>query len=182
MASHGRVSGIINSARSPGLTIPALAKLTAAAESRSLTESRTSSSLVRGESLSKTRSRAVSNSCSEYVALEKLEGMYALNPLFATLLVHGDSTQSSIVAVAVLDPLHAVSLVKHALGKSVSPTDIEALETLIAEPKVRKEVLKGFAKVSKQNRLNGFEMIKGVHLTMQPFAENLLTPTLKVKR
>lgn len=108
--------------------------------------------------------------------------MYALNPLFATLLVHGDSTRSSIVAVAVLDPQHASNLVKHVLGKSVSPSDLQALENLVADPKVRKEVLKGFTKVARQNRLNGFEMIKGVHLTMQPFADNLLTPTLKVKR
>jgi hypothetical protein len=27
-----------------------------------------------------------------------------------------------------------------------------------------------------------FEMVKGVHLTIQPFAEEVLTPTLKVKR
>lgn len=108
--------------------------------------------------------------------------MYALNPLFATLLVHGDSTRASIVAVAVLDPVNAASLVKQTLGKSVSPTDMPALEAAIADPRIKQEVLKGFAKVSRQNKLNGFEMIKGVHLTMQPFADNLLTPTLKVKR
>lgn len=27
-----------------------------------------------------------------------------------------------------------------------------------------------------------FEMIKGLHLTVQPFSEVVLTPTLKVKR
>lgn len=99
--------------------------------------------------------RALTCQCREYVALEKLEGMYALNPLFATLLVHGDSTRSSIVAVGVLDPVNTASLVKHVLGKSVSPTDVQAMESLITDVRVRKEVLKGFAKVARQNRLNG---------------------------
>lgn len=30
--------------------------------------------------------------------------------------------------------------------------------------------------------LDSFETIKGVHLTIKPFAEEVLTPTLKVKR
>jgi long-chain acyl-CoA synthetase len=134
---------------------------------------------------------------SEYVALEKLEGMFALDPLFATLLVHGDSTQASIVAVAVLDPLQASGLVKKVLGKSVPATDLAGLEEQVVDPRIRKEILKGLTKVAKQNRLNGyvtfswshsstdkhrFEMIKGLHVTVKPFAEHLLTPTLKVKR
>jgi len=81
--------------------------------------------------------------------------MFALDPLFATLLVHGDSTRSSIVAVAVLDPGHASGLVKKTLGKSVSPTDIQTLDGLVSDPRVRKEVLKSLTKVAKQNRLNG---------------------------
>jgi long-chain acyl-CoA synthetase len=92
---------------------------------------------------------------SEYVALEKLEGMFALDPLFATLLVHGDSTRSSIVAVGVLDPAHASGLVKKVLGKNVSPTDVQALEESVADQRIRKEVLKGLTKVAKQNKLNG---------------------------
>ena len=112
-----------------------------------------SSSSVRGEwQLHDYKSELM---MSEYVALEKLEGMFALDPLFATLLVHGDSTRSSIVAVAVLDPGHASGLVKKTLGKSVSPTDIQALDGLVSDPRVRKEVLKNLTKVAKQNRLNG---------------------------
>jgi long-chain acyl-CoA synthetase len=82
--------------------------------------------------------------------------MFALDPLFATLLVHGDSTRSSIVAVGVLDPAHASGLVKKVLGKTVSPTDIGTLDRLVADQRVRKEVLKGLTKVAKQNKLNGY--------------------------
>ena len=91
----------------------------------------------------------------EYVALEKLEGMYALNPLFASLLVHGDSTRSSLVAVAVLDPERAAGLVSKILGKNYSAGDVDALEEAVQDKKVRGSVLKGLGKVAGQHKLNG---------------------------
>ncbi|RSH90393.1 hypothetical protein EHS25_000998 [Saitozyma podzolica] len=118
----------------------------------------------------------------EYVALEKLEGMYALDPLFASLLVHGDSTRSCLVAIGVLDPEKAVALVERATGKKVTAADLGLLEKAVQDKKVRQAVLKGLAKVAKQQKLNGFEVIKGVHLTLSPFPEDVVTPTLKIKR
>lgn len=91
----------------------------------------------------------------EYVALEKVEGVYALNPLFASLLVHADSLQSSLVAIAVLDPILASKLVADTLGKNIAPTDEAALEAAIKDPKVTKKLLAGFAQVAKKNQLNG---------------------------
>ncbi|WVQ65243.1 uncharacterized protein L199_003416 [Kwoniella botswanensis] len=118
----------------------------------------------------------------EYVALEKLESLYALDPLFASLLVHGDSTRSSLVALAVLDPAQAASLIHHALGKHVKAEDLAALEKAVGDKKIRKAVLKRLARTAKEHKLNGFEMIKGVHLTLAPFPEDIMTPTLKIKR
>jgi long-chain acyl-CoA synthetase len=92
---------------------------------------------------------------SEYVALEKLEGMYALDPLFASLLVHGDSTRSCLVAIGVLDPEKAVALVERATGKKVTAADLGLLEKAVQDKKVRQAVLKGLAKVAKQQKLNG---------------------------
>jgi long-chain acyl-CoA synthetase len=85
--------------------------------------------------------------------------MFALDPLFATLLVHGDSTQPSIVAVAVLDPLQASPFVKKVLGTAAPPTDLAGLEEQVKDPRVRKEILKGLTKVAKQNRLNGWVLV-----------------------
>jgi long-chain acyl-CoA synthetase len=119
---------------------------------------------------------------SEYVALEKLEGMYALDPLFATLMVHGDSTRSSLVAVAVLDPVQAATLVSSVLGRSINQADIAGLEQAVQDKRVRKAVVKSLAKVGRKHKLNGFEMIKGVHLTMSPLPDDVVTPTFKVKR
>jgi long-chain acyl-CoA synthetase len=93
--------------------------------------------------------------------------MFALDPLFATLLVHGDSTRSSIVAVAVLDPAHASGLVKKVLGKNVSPTDVQTLESQVTDPRVRKEILKSLTKVAKQNRLNGLVLSSSLPLVLQ---------------
>ena len=87
--------------------------------------------------------------------MEKLEGLYALDPLFATLLVHGDSTRSSIIAIAVLDPVQAVGLVHHVLGRSISANDLAGLEKAVQDKKVRKAVLSSFAKVARQHKLNG---------------------------
>ena len=95
----------------------------------------------------------------EYVALEKLEGMYALNPLFASLLVHGDSTRSSLVAVAVLDPERAAQLVNRTLGKALSAGDVQQLEQAVQDKQVRASVMKGLGRVAAQNKLNGFVVL-----------------------
>ncbi|TYJ55710.1 hypothetical protein B9479_003617 [Cryptococcus floricola] len=118
----------------------------------------------------------------EYVALEKLEGLYASNPLFASLLVHGDSTRSHLIALAVLDPEQASKLVWKVLEKGVRAEDVKQLEMAVKEKEVRKVVLRQLAKVAAKNGLNGFEMIKGLHLTVRPFPDEILTPTFKVKR
>ncbi|WVF70999.1 hypothetical protein IAT40_005795 [Kwoniella sp. CBS 6097] len=118
----------------------------------------------------------------EYVALEKLESLYALDPLFASLLVHGDSTRSSLVGLAVLDPIQGANLISSVIGKHVKPEDVVALNELAQDKRVRKAVLRKMAKVAKENKLNGFEMIKGIHLTLDPFPEDIITPTFKIKR
>jgi len=118
----------------------------------------------------------------EYVALEKLESIYTLDPLFASLVVHADSTRSHLVALAVLDPLKAASLVQNVLGTKLSSEDLNGLERAVNDKRVRREVIKNLAKIGREKKLNGFEMIKGVYLTLKPFPESVLTPTLKVKR
>lgn len=118
----------------------------------------------------------------EYVALEKVEGIYSLFPLFASVLVHGDSLQSHIVLIAVVDPVQAAALVNKILGTHIPPTNIEKLRESVKDPKVRDRVLKDVRALAKKNGLNGFETIKGIHLEIDPFPEAILTPTLKVKR
>ena len=82
--------------------------------------------------------------------------MYALDPLFATLMVHGDSTRSSLVAVGVVDPVQGAKLVSSVLGRSIKETDIAALEEAVQDKRVRKVVVNNLAKVAKKNKLNGW--------------------------
>lgn len=137
-----------------------------------------SSNSARGEY----KSWHVKLTLSEYVALEKVEGVYALNPLYATLLVHADSLRSSLIAVGVLEPTLASALVAKVLGKNIAATDEAALEETIKDPKVRAHLVAQFAQVAKKNKLNGFEMIRGIYPTLKPFHDDLMTPTQKVKR
>ncbi len=92
---------------------------------------------------------------SEYVALEKLEGVYSLNPLFASLLIHADSTRSHLVVLGVADPLVAVSLVETTTGQKFAPADIALLEQAVQDKRVRKAVVQALTKVGKEHKMNG---------------------------
>lgn len=81
--------------------------------------------------------------------------MYALDPLFASLLVHGDSTRSSLVAIAILDPERAAALINKVLGKSVQPGDVAGMEVAAQSKEVRAAVMKSLKKVAEKNKLNG---------------------------
>jgi long-chain acyl-CoA synthetase len=96
------------------------------------------------------------DSSSEYVALEKLEGVYALDPLFASFLVHGDSTRSSLVAIGVLDPEKALALVEKITGRKITSADFGLLEDAIQDERVRKAVVEGLGKVARRYKLNGY--------------------------
>lgn len=89
------------------------------------------------------------------MALEKLEGLYALDPLFASFLVHGDSTRSSLIAIAILDPQQTSNLVSKILNKNVPSDDLPSLEEAAKSKKVRKAVFKILGKTARQNKLNG---------------------------
>ncbi|KAH9934808.1 acetyl-CoA synthetase-like protein [Fomitopsis serialis] len=110
----------------------------------------------------------------EYVALENIENVYSSCPLVAQIFVHGDSLQSYLLAVAVPDPM----------GRHVSSSDIPALEESLSDPKVNAAILSELTKTAQENKLKGFEQVKRIHLTMEPFTvENgCLTPTFKIKR
>jgi len=119
----------------------------------------------------------------EYVALEKVENVYTACPVVAQVYVHGDSLQDHLLAVVVPDPVVFSDLLKGA-GITVNPSDTEAIDKILKDPKAKDAVLSAMSKTAKKAGLNGFEMVKAVHLTLDPFTveNNLLTPTFKVRR
>ena len=120
----------------------------------------------------------------EYVAIDNLSEFYGQNPLAAQLLVHGDSLRDYLVGISVPEPTTFAPLASRILGKPISPEDTQALSEACGNEKVVAAYLDQYTKIARNNKLKGFEYIKGLYLTMEPFSvENgLLTPTFKVKR
>lgn len=120
----------------------------------------------------------------EYVTPERIEVIYTNHALIDQMYVHGDSLQSVLVAVVVPNEEFLRKL----------PADTPELATLefeklgMMELCAKKEVIAHFEKLvnewGRKNDLKGFEIPKKVYLESDPFSveNNILTPTLKVKR
>ncbi|KAL1933656.1 hypothetical protein VTP01DRAFT_7746 [Rhizomucor pusillus] len=113
----------------------------------------------------------------EYIAPEKIEGVYQKHELIAQVFVYGDSLQPSLVGIIVPDK---EAFVKWAASKHPNRTP----EQLCATEEVKKEILKELTAYGKQNDLKGFEQVKAIYLTMDEFTieNDLLSPTFKLKR
>jgi long-chain acyl-CoA synthetase len=92
----------------------------------------------------------------EYVALEKIENLFGSNPLISQIYVHGDSLQSYLLAVVVLDPILLAGVVSRILGKQITPGDELALAEAIKDDRVNAYVLSELTKVGQKNGLNGY--------------------------
>jgi long-chain acyl-CoA synthetase len=139
----------------------------------------------------------------EYVALEKVENLISSSPLIAQIFVYGDSLQSYLVGIVVPDPVQLAALTSKIEGKTISPVDEVALAEAVKNPKINKAILEILTKDGVEHGLRGyvrsyfrlrtrpdsadharFEMVKRIHLSMNPFSveNNTLTPTMKLRR
>lgn len=111
----------------------------------------------------------------EYIAPEKIEGVYQKHELVAQAYVYGDSMQASLVGVIVPD--------KDSF-KAWIAKNFPSVENPYENDDVKKELLKALNAYGKQNDLKGFEQIRAVYLTSDEFTidNDLLTPTFKLKR
>ena len=93
--------------------------------------------------------------------------------------VHGDSTQSSLVAIFGFQPDMFAGFLSKIVGKQFDPADLKGLEAAAQDPKVRAHIIKEMQKVGKKAKFNSYEHVKAVRLLAEPFSiENeLLTPT-----
>lgn len=98
----------------------------------------------------------------EYIAPERLEGIYVKHPSIQQIFIYGNSLQSTLVAVVI-------------------PVDA-AFEAIKKDKNVLMKEINAHAKAN--DALKGFEMIRGIHIETELFSvENeLLTPTQKAKR
>jgi len=113
----------------------------------------------------------------EYVAPEKLENLNAQSTLIAQNFVYGDSLQRELVSIIVPDP-DAVAAWAKQQGKA---GDVEAL---CRDEALKKAIMDDVKRIGVKEKLQGFEIIKAVHLephVWQPGGE-ILTPTFKLQR
>jgi len=120
----------------------------------------------------------------EYVALEKIENAYGTNPLLAQIYVHGESLQDHLIGIVVPDPIQFAILASKVTGARVTPEDTAALDAASKDARVLSAVLAEMSNDAKKAGLKGFEMIKKIYISLDPFTpeNNLLTPTLKIRR
>ena len=98
----------------------------------------------------------------EYVAPEKIEGVYARSPFVAQSFVYGNSLRASLVAVVVPDPEH---LLPWAAARKL-PGD---LKTLCGNKVVADAVLRSMQEEGRAAKLNTFEQVHtlSIHRTGQ---------------
>ncbi|KAI9788181.1 MAG: hypothetical protein M1833_003114 [Piccolia ochrophora] len=121
----------------------------------------------------------------EYISPERIENVYLSNlPFIAQAYVHGDSTESFLVAIFGINPELFAPWAAKVLGTPVDMADQEALRAAAGHERVTRAVLKELDKVAKRSKFNTYERVRNCALMLDPFTiENeLLTPTLKLKR
>lgn len=120
----------------------------------------------------------------EYIAIERIEGLFASLPLIQQIWLYGDSFQPHLVAVGVPEPEPFAQFASRVLRKNISASDAQALEQAAADPTVTEAMLREFILLGKRQKIGSLEHMRALKLRMDPFTtENgLLTPTLKVKR
>jgi len=112
----------------------------------------------------------------EYVAAEKIENINVNSPFLMQNFVYGESMQDCLVAICVLDPDF---IPRWAKDNKVDGS----LEELAKNPKLNDAVMADLKRLHGENKLNGFELVKAVHLEpVQWTPEDILTPTFKLKR
>ncbi|KAI4155305.1 MAG: hypothetical protein LQ340_001070 [Diploschistes diacapsis] len=116
----------------------------------------------------------------EYVTPERIENVYLSHLAYLqSAFVHGDSSETSLVAIFGVAPDFFATFAKKVLGKDISPTDMQAIAAACKEQRIRKEVTKELDGVGRKNKFAGYERVKACYLYVDPFTmeNDLLTPT-----
>ena len=118
----------------------------------------------------------------EYVAPEKIENILTQSPFVAQCFVYGDSFQSALVAIVVPEEDVVRSWASREMTSSM-PSDV-TVASLCQSAALKNVILDEIQKLSKKSQLQGFEIVKAIHLQADHFsAENdTMTPTFKLKR
>lgn len=116
----------------------------------------------------------------EYVAPEKIENVLTQSLYISQAFVHGDSLQSSLVAVIIPDE----DPVRNWLSSADPSLAKASFAQICQSEKLKETLMEEIARTSKENGLHGFEIPKAIYVDNDLFSieNDLLTPTFKLKR
>ncbi|KAG6621240.1 putative long-chain-fatty-acid-CoA ligase [Phytophthora cinnamomi] len=118
----------------------------------------------------------------EYVAPEKIEGIYIKSPLIAQAFVHGDSLKSYLVGIIVPD---AEIVAKWAKDKGLEASFEElCVPGSPAGTELKADIAREMERLATEYKLFGFERVKKFHVQAEQFTpeNDFATPTFKLKR
>ena len=95
----------------------------------------------------------------EYVALERIENVYAACPVVQQIYVHGDSLQSYLVGIVVPDPVVLARVASEVWKKGVSERDLGVLDEAVKDERVVKTVLGMLTKDGVRYGLKGYVVL-----------------------
>jgi len=112
----------------------------------------------------------------EYVAAEKVENTYMKGDKLAEIYIHGESTETFVIAIAVP---HKKAIEEIAAHKKIEG----AYEDLLKNEVIRAEIIIYLNKIGKDAGLQSFEQAKNIFLENEPFINRgIVTNTMKVQR
>lgn len=114
------------------------------------------------------------NSGGDNISPQRVEGMLAVEPEIAQVMVYGDK-RPHLVALIVPDTDYAAAWAKE---QGLRPE----LDALVEEPEFRKAIADAVDRVNK--RLSKIERVRRHALTAEPFSieNHMMTPSLKIRR
>ncbi len=114
----------------------------------------------------------------EYIAPEKIQNLLGQSKYISQVYIHGESLFSFLVAVVVPEKKECEQFLN-----SVGVVCNGNVEKFFDNVLLKKQILNDMEEIGRKNDLKGFEMVKEIYITSEPFTieNNLLTPTLKIK-
>ena len=116
----------------------------------------------------------------EYVAPEKLENVLIDSKFVEQIFVYGDSYQNYLISIIVPNKAKVVEFLK---SKNIECNNENCIQHFENE-ELKKEILKDLETMGRKADFKGFEIIKKIYLSPEPFTveNDLCTPTLKIRR
>lgn len=105
----------------------------------------------------------------QYVAVETVENIYMVSPLFSAFYLHADSLKNHLVAIGVVDPAQMLAFLAQRRARWPNVKTEADVARLVNDGgkegrRLRQEVVESLMAHGRAKKLNGYELVKGIHL------------------